>query len=87
MKENYKKSAVQREKERLRRRKLRDCVLNHSETSQLNQTLLARELGCSQSTVSRDLKPPNTSDYTLKSASGEAQKEKRHQKTLKMNLH
>jgi hypothetical protein len=52
----YKKSNVQLQKERERRRKLRNYVINHPMLESLNQTELARVLGCSQSTVSRDLK-------------------------------
>lgn len=50
------KTVAQLKKERERRGKLRNCVLNHPKAWTLNQTTLARVLGCSQSTVSRDLK-------------------------------
>jgi hypothetical protein len=51
----YQKSRVQREKERARRRKLRNIVLSHPHPFSLTQTQLAQHLGCSQPTVSRDL--------------------------------
>ena len=54
--EKYVKSTVQLQKERERRRKLRNYVISHRKISALNQTALARVAGCSQSTVSRDLK-------------------------------
>jgi len=51
----YKKSHKQLEKERERRRKLREYVLNHPSPWALTQVELAKMLDCSQVTVSRDL--------------------------------
>lgn len=50
----YRKSWRQRQKELARRRKLRDFVLSLQQY--FTQTELAEMLGCSQATVSRDLK-------------------------------
>jgi len=52
--EKYRKSRKQHEKEMERRRKLRDLILNVEEL--YTQAEWARVLGCSQATVSRDLK-------------------------------
>ena len=52
--EKYRKSRRQHEKEMERRRKLRDLILNVEEL--YTETEWARVLGCSQATVSRDLK-------------------------------
>ena len=51
----YKKSTIQIEKERERRRKLRKYILNHAKPWILTQTKLATILDCSQATVSRDI--------------------------------
>ena len=54
MHEKYRKSRKQHQKEIERRQKLRDLVLNVEEL--YTETEWARVLGCSQATVSRDLK-------------------------------
>ncbi len=54
MEEKYRKSRKQLQKEMERRRKLRELILNVHEL--YTQAEWARVLGCSQATVSRDLK-------------------------------
>ncbi len=54
MRKKYKKSRKQHHKEMERRRKLRQIVLNRKDL--FTQDEFAKALGCSQATVSRDLK-------------------------------
>lgn len=54
MRKKYKKSRKQHHKEMERRRKLRQVVLNRKDL--FTQDEFAKALGCSQATVSRDLK-------------------------------
>ena len=54
MRKKYKKSRKQHHKEMERRRKLRQVVLNRKDL--FTQDEFAKALGCSQATVSRDLR-------------------------------